>query len=55
MKLYSKPGACSLADHFVLQWTGQPFEVQLVCAAETKQPEYLKINPADRAVDRVTR
>ncbi|WP_454829669.1 glutathione S-transferase N-terminal domain-containing protein [Pseudoxanthomonas wuyuanensis] len=45
MKLYSKPGACSTADHIALQWTGQPFQVQVLTAAETKSPEYLKINP----------
>lgn len=46
MKLYAKPGACSLADHIALEWTGKPYEVQLITAAESKQPEYLKINPA---------
>ncbi|RMH93542.1 glutathione S-transferase family protein [Lysobacter pythonis] len=46
MKLYSKPGACSTADHIALQWTGQPFEVQLVSQAEIKEPGFLEINPA---------
>lgn len=45
MKLYSKPGACSTADHIALQWTGQPFEVEVMTAATMKAPEYLKVNP----------
>ena len=45
MKLYSKPGACSTADHIALQWTGQPFEVELLTAERMKAPEFLKINP----------
>lgn len=46
MKLYSKPGACSTADHIALQWTGQPFQVRILDKAEMKSPEYLAINPA---------
>lgn len=46
MKLYTKPGACSLADHIALQWTGKPFDVQVLTAAEMKQPDYLTINPS---------
>ncbi len=46
MKLYTKPGACSLADHIALQWSGLSFEVQVVDAATMKSPEYLKLNPA---------
>ncbi|MEO7478877.1 MAG: glutathione S-transferase N-terminal domain-containing protein [Lysobacteraceae bacterium] len=46
MKLYIKPGACSLVDHIALTWAGKPFDVQIVTPAELKQPEYLKINPA---------
>ncbi len=46
MKLYTKPGACSTADHIALQWTGQPFEVQVMTAPELKAPEYLAINPS---------
>lgn len=46
MKLYTKPGACSLADHIVLRWSGLPFELQIMDAAAMKSPEYLKLNPA---------
>ena len=46
MKLYSKPGACSTADHIALQWTGQPFELELLDKVTLKAPEFLKINPA---------
>lgn len=46
MKLYTKPGACSLADHIALEWTGKPYEVQVVTAKEMKEPAYLQINPA---------
>lgn len=46
MKLYSKPGACSTADHIALQWTGQPFEVEVMTRESLKSPAYLQINPA---------
>lgn len=46
MKLYTKPGACSTADHIALQWTGQPFEFQIMDAKAMKEPGYLQINPA---------
>ncbi|MBB3797988.1 glutathione S-transferase [Xanthomonas arboricola] len=46
MKLYTKPGACSLADHIVLRWSGLPFDLQVVDAATMKSPEYLRLNPA---------
>lgn len=45
MKLYTKPGACSTADHIALQWTGQPFEVEVMTADTMKSPRYLAINP----------
>lgn len=45
MKLYSKPGACSTADHIALQWTGQPFEVELLDKDTLKAPAFLAINP----------
>lgn len=46
MKLYYLPGACSLADHIVLEWIGQPYDAVKLTHAQTKAPEYLKINPA---------
>lgn len=46
MKLYYSPGACSLADHIVLEWIGQPYETQRLSREQRKTPEYLKINPA---------
>lgn len=46
MKLYTKPGACSTADHIALQWTGQPFEVQVMDATSLKEAAYLAINPS---------
>lgn len=46
MKLYTKPGACSLADHILLRWSGLPFELEVMDAERMKSPAYLKINPA---------
>jgi glutathione S-transferase len=45
MKLYTKPGACSTADHIALQWSGQPFQVEVMDAKTLKEPAYLAINP----------
>ena len=46
MKLYYSPGACSLADHIALEWSGLPYEARRVSREERKSPEYLAINPA---------
>lgn len=46
MKLYYTPGACSLADHIVLEWIGQSYQAVRVTREERRQPAYLKINPA---------
>ena len=46
MKLYYSPGACSLTDHIVLEWIGQPYEAIAVTREERKSPDYLAINPA---------
>lgn len=45
MKLYTKPGSCSTADHIALQWTDQPYEVEIMTAEAMKSPEYLALNP----------
>lgn len=46
MKLYTKPGACSLSDHIALRWIGTPFDLQVMDGASMKTPEYLQLNPA---------
>jgi len=46
MKLYFSPGTCALADHIVLTWIGQPFDIQKVSSEERRQPAFLKLNPA---------
>lgn len=45
MKLYCMPGACSLADHIVLQWIGVDHEIVTV-PREALKTDYLKINPS---------
>lgn len=42
MKLFYAPGACSLAPHIVLEWIGEPYELEKVKLGD---PEYTKINP----------
>src|SRR6476469_1107599 len=46
MKLFYSPGACSLSDHIVLEWIGQPYEAVRLSREQRQSPEYLAINPA---------
>ena len=46
MKLYTKPGTCSLGDHIALRWIGKPFDLQVMDATALKSPAYLALNPA---------
>ena len=45
MKLYGLPGACSLVDHITLEWTGKPYEYEIVARDGLKKPPYTDINP----------
>jgi glutathione S-transferase len=45
MKLYYFAGACSLADHIVLEWIGAPYETVRMTPASVRSPEYLALNP----------
>jgi len=45
MKLYFSPGACSLADHIVLEWIGGPYETQKVSREDRAQPAFRALNP----------
>ncbi|HYW76941.1 MAG TPA: glutathione S-transferase N-terminal domain-containing protein [Gammaproteobacteria bacterium] len=45
MKLYYMPGACSLADHIALEWTGQSYETHKLSHDDLKKEPFLKVNP----------
>ncbi|HEY4343467.1 MAG TPA: glutathione S-transferase N-terminal domain-containing protein [Parvibaculum sp.] len=45
MKLYYFQGACSLADHIVLEWTGASYEAVRMTLQSIKKPDYLALNP----------
>jgi glutathione S-transferase len=42
IKLFYAPGTCALATHIVLEWIGEPYELEKV---QLGDPEFLKINP----------
>lgn len=45
MKLFYMPGASALADHIVLEWSGQPYETVRMDRHSIKTPQYLALNP----------
>jgi glutathione S-transferase len=45
MQLYYMPGACSLADHIVLEWVGAEYGLVEMNHESIKAPEYLSLNP----------
>jgi glutathione S-transferase len=45
MKLYYMPGACSLADLIVLEWTSTPYQAVRMNHETLKSAEYLAMNP----------
>mmetsp|Transcript_20266 Transcript_20266/g.33444 ORF Transcript_20266/g.33444 Transcript_20266/m.33444 type:complete len:207 (-) Transcript_20266:288-908(-) len=51
VKLYNRPGACSLADHIVLHWIGEPFHLE---KPEYGDPAFLKLNPTGAVPTLVT-
>lgn len=44
LQLYYMPGACSLADHIVLEWVGAKYETVAMNHKSLKSPEYLALN-----------
>ncbi|WP_088891373.1 glutathione S-transferase family protein [Leptolyngbya ohadii] len=42
IKLFYAPGTCAIAPHIVLEWIGQPYDLQKV---KPRDPEYMKLNP----------
>ncbi len=45
LKLYYFPGACSLACHIALEWTGSAYQTVRMSLTSTKSPDYLALNP----------
>ena len=46
MRLFSMLGTCALSVHIVLEWIGDPFEIEVMAHGENRAPAYLAINPS---------
>lgn len=46
MKLYSFSGSCALGAHIVLEWIGQPYELQLLQKSDLASPQIRALNPS---------
>ncbi|MCB0882408.1 MAG: glutathione S-transferase family protein [Thermoleophilia bacterium] len=46
MKLFTRSEACSNADHVLLEWTGAPYDVEVLTRAEQDGDGYGAVNPA---------
>jgi glutathione S-transferase len=46
MKLDCMPGACSLTDLIVLEWTSTPYDTVRMNKVTLKAPDYLAMNPS---------
>lgn len=45
MKLFTIPGTCALSVHIVLEWIGQPYEIEVMARGSNTSVDYLAINP----------
>lgn len=45
MKLYSFSGSCALGAHIVLEWIGQPYELELLQKSDLATPRIRALNP----------
>lgn len=46
MKLFTIPGTCALAVHIVLEWIGQPYNLEVMPRGANTSADYLAINPS---------
>ena len=46
MKLFTRAGACSNADHVLLEWTGAPYDVEILTREQQDADPYRAVNPA---------
>ncbi len=46
MKLFTMPGTCALSVHIVLEWIGQPYDLEVMPRGPNTSVGYLAINPS---------